>query len=54
VDHEYTIEWGDDTVAEVFKRWFRVGDSYGIEAEPGEDVSFILAIAVCVDNRSRD
>ena len=31
VDHEYKIERGGDTVAEVSKRWFRIRDTYGIE-----------------------
>jgi uncharacterized protein YxjI len=49
VDHEYTIERHGDKVAEVSKRWFRVRDTYGIEVEPGQDPSLILAIAVCID-----
>jgi uncharacterized protein YxjI len=53
VDHEYTIERGGTTVAEVSKRWFRVRDTYGIEVQPGENASLILAIAVCIDQMSR-
>jgi len=52
VDHEYTIERGNDKVAEVSKRWFRVRDTYGIEVEPGQDASLVLAIAVCIDQMS--
>jgi uncharacterized protein YxjI len=52
VDHEYTIERGHEKVAEVSKRWFRVRDTYGIEVEPGQESSLILAIAVCIDQMS--
>ena len=34
VDHEYTIEDGRSTVAEVSKKWFRVADTYGVEVAP--------------------
>ena len=54
VDHEYTIERDGDAVAEVSKRWFRVRDTYGIEVEPGQDPSLMLAIAVCVDQMTHD
>jgi uncharacterized protein YxjI len=54
VDHEYTIERDGDAVAEVSKRWFRVRDTYGIEVDPGQDVSLILAVAVCIDRMSHD
>jgi uncharacterized protein YxjI len=32
VDHEYRIERGGKKVAEVSKKWFRVADTYGVEA----------------------
>ena len=54
VDHEYEIERDGDTVAEVSKRWFRVRDTYGIEVDPGQDASLILAVAVCIDRMSHD
>ena len=54
VDHEYEIERDGDTVAEVSKRWFRVRDTYGIEVDPGQDPSLILAVAVCIDRMSHD
>jgi uncharacterized protein YxjI len=54
VDHEYEIERDGDTVAEVSKRWFRVRDTYGIEVDPGQDTSLILAVAVCIDRMSHD
>ena len=49
VDHEYKIERGGDTVAEVSKRWFRIRDTYGIEVAPGEDDALILAVTICID-----
>ena len=54
VDHEFKIERDGDRVAEVSKRWFRVRDTYGIEVEPGQDSSLVLAIAVCVDRMTHD
>jgi uncharacterized protein YxjI len=53
VDHEYEIERGGDTVAEVSKRWLRVRDAYGIEIAPGEDDALVLAITVCIDSMGR-
>jgi uncharacterized protein YxjI len=54
VDHEYTIERDGNKVAEVSKRWFRVRDTYGIEVEPGQDASLILAVAACIDRMGHD
>jgi uncharacterized protein YxjI len=53
VDHEFKIERGGDTVAEVSKRWFRVRDTYGIEIAPGQDDALIIAVAVCIDQMGR-
>ena len=36
-------------VAEVSKRWFDLGDTYGIDVAEGEDDVLILAAAVVVD-----
>jgi uncharacterized protein YxjI len=54
VDHEYTIERGGNTVAEVSKRWFRVRDTYGIEVAPGQDDALIIALTVCIDQMTHD
>jgi hypothetical protein len=35
VDHEYTIEDGRSTVAEVSRKWFRVAGTYRVEVAPG-------------------
>ena len=44
LDHEYKIEAGRSTVAEVSKKWFRVRDTYGVEVAPGQNDALILAI----------
>ncbi|MET0147061.1 MAG: LURP-one-related family protein [Ilumatobacteraceae bacterium] len=54
LDHEYQIERGGDTVAEVSKKWFRVRDSYGVEVRTGNDAVLMLAIAVAIDELARD
>ena len=40
---------GDREVATVSKRWFSLGDTYGVEIADGEDDVLILASAVVVD-----
>jgi uncharacterized protein YxjI len=54
VDHEYKVERGGNTVAEVSKRWFRVRDTYGIEVAPGQDDALIIALTVCIDQMTHD
>ena len=49
LDHEYTFQRGDQTVATVSKRWFSLSDSYGIDIADGENVVLILASAVVID-----
>jgi uncharacterized protein YxjI len=49
LDHEYKIEEGRDTVAEISKKWFRVRDTYGVEVAPDQNDALILAITVCLD-----
>ena len=53
VDHEFKIERGGDTVAEISKRWFRVRDTYGITVAPGQDDALVLAATVCIDEMAR-
>jgi uncharacterized protein YxjI len=50
VAHEYKIERGGDTVAEISKKWFRVADTYGVEIQPGQDPALILAVTAVVDS----
>jgi uncharacterized protein YxjI len=54
LDHEYTLRRGDDTVAQVSKRWFTIRDTYGIDVASGEDDALILAIAVALDEMAHD
>jgi uncharacterized protein YxjI len=54
VDHEYVIERGGETVAEVTKRWFRMRDVYGIEIAVSQDAALILAVTVCIDQMSHN
>lgn len=49
LDHEYTIEDGRTTVAEVSKRWFRIADTYGVEVASGQDPALMLAVTAVVD-----
>ena len=49
LDMEYTFTRGDQTVAEVSKRWFTFSDTYGVEVQPGEDDVLILASTVVID-----
>ncbi|HET7488426.1 MAG TPA: LURP-one-related family protein [Acidimicrobiales bacterium] len=49
VDHEYKIEEGHTTVAEVSKRWFRVADTYGVEVARDRDPALLLAVTAVLD-----
>jgi uncharacterized protein YxjI len=52
--HEYLIQRGEHTVAEISKRWFAFTDTYGISIAPGEDDGLILAVAVAIDEMAHD
>jgi uncharacterized protein YxjI len=54
VDHEYQIDRGGHTIAEVSKRWFRVRDTYGVEVYEPADATLILAATVAVDALAHD
>ena len=54
LDHEYKIEEGRDTVAEVSMKWFRVRDTYGVEIAPGQNDALILAITAALDIMTED
>jgi uncharacterized protein YxjI len=54
VDHEYQIDRGGHTIAEVSKRWFRVRDTYGVAVHEPADTTLILAATVAVDALSHD
>ena len=49
LDHEYTFQRGGRTVATVSKRWFTLGDSYGVDIADGENDVLILASTVVID-----
>ena len=54
LDHEYEIKRGDDVVARISKKWFRVRDTYGVEIAAGEDEALLLALTVAIDEIGRD
>ena len=49
LDMEYTFTRGGRQVAEVSKRWFSVGDTYGVDIADGEDQILLLASTVVID-----
>lgn len=49
LDQEYTFTRGNQTVAEVSKRWFSWSDAYGVDIADGEDDVLILASTVVID-----
>ena len=49
LDLEYAFTRGDKTVAEVSKRWFAFGDTYGVDIADNEDQVLILASTVVID-----
>jgi uncharacterized protein YxjI len=53
-DHNYQFVRGENQVAEVSKKWFRVRDSYGVEVGPNEDIGLILAAVVAIDQMTHD
>ena len=54
LQHEYEIKRGDDVVARISKKWFRVRDTYGVEIAAGEDEAMLLAVTVAIDEIARD
>jgi len=49
LDHEYAINQGRHTIAEVSRKWFRLTDTYGVEIAEGQNNILILAVAVAMD-----
>lgn len=49
LDREYVFTRSGAKVAEVSKRWFDLGDTYGVDIADGEDDVLLLAAAVIVD-----
>ncbi|MGW8378897.1 LURP-one-related family protein [Streptomyces sp. ODS28] len=51
IGKEYDIELGEERLARVSRKWFRVRDTYAVDIPdgPGVDVPLLLGITVCVD-----
>ena len=49
VDHEYTFERDGSRIAEVSKRWVRVGDTDRV-SKPGADIALTLAATAAIDS----
>src|SRR3954447_15532482 len=49
LDLEYEFRRGNQPVAIVSKKWFKLSDTYGIEILKGEDDVTVLASAVVID-----
>lgn len=47
--HEYAFHRGGREVARVSKKWFSIGEAYGVDIAPGQDDVLILASAVVID-----
>lgn len=47
--HEYRILRDRSPVAQISRKYFRVSDTYGVDAAPNEDAALLLAITVVVD-----
>jgi hypothetical protein len=39
--------------ATIFKEWFRVRDSYGVDVAAGQEIPLVLAITVAIDSLTR-
>jgi uncharacterized protein YxjI len=48
-DMSWELAAPDRVVGRISRQWFNVRDTYGVEVEPGEDPSLVIAIAVCID-----
>jgi uncharacterized protein YxjI len=46
---EFKIKKNHQLVATISKKFFAIGDKYGVKIEEGQDVPFILALAIVVD-----
>jgi uncharacterized protein YxjI len=46
---EFKIKKAQHLVATVSKKYFTIGDSYGVKIEKGQDHPFILCMAIVID-----
>lgn len=51
---EFTIKKDGKLVATISKKFFAIGDKYGVKIEQGQDVPFILSLAIVVDEVAHD
>ncbi|CAF2316540.1 unnamed protein product [Rotaria sp. Silwood2] len=51
---EFTIKKDHKIIATISKKFFAIGDKYGVKIEQGQDVPFILALAIVVDEVVHD
>ncbi len=51
---EFKIKKDKHLVATISKKFFAIGDKYGVKVEHGQDVPFILALAIVVDEVAHD
>lgn len=53
LDYEYRVDGLDGRIAEVSKKWFGVGETYGIEVVPGVDAALMVMVAIAIDQLAR-
>ena len=51
---EFKIKKGHELIATISKKFFAIGDKYGVKVEQGQDVPFVLALAIVVDEVMHD
>jgi uncharacterized protein YxjI len=49
MDYDYRFTRGNQTAAEVSKKWFSLRDTYGVEIAEAEDAVLFLASTVVID-----
>lgn len=52
--HDFSIEKGTSTVAQITKKWLAWGDTYEIDINEGENYAFILAMVIVIDQVLHD
>lgn len=54
LDKEYAIEYGDELLAHVSRKWFRMRETYAVNVvREDADAPLLIAVAVCVDRLSQ-
>jgi uncharacterized protein YxjI len=49
LDHEFTVQRGDEVAATVSRRWLSLQDTYAVSVAAGQDDFLILAIVLALD-----